>query len=60
MRFKAFAAFGLAAALSVAAAGAEATKPPALSLPDLAGKTVNLSDFQGKSPVLVVFYRGYW
>lgn len=34
--------------------------PPPLALQDLDGKTVSLESFRGASPVLVVFYRGYW
>jgi hypothetical protein len=34
--------------------------PPPLALQDLDGKTVTLESFEGSSPVLVVFYRGYW
>lgn len=31
-----------------------------LALPDLDGKTATLAEWRGKSPVLVVFYRGSW
>lgn len=31
-----------------------------LSLPDLDGKTATVAEWRGKSPVLVVFYRGSW
>lgn len=34
--------------------------PPPFVLPDLDGKTVRLESFRGSSPVLLVFYRGYW
>jgi hypothetical protein len=33
---------------------------PDFTLPDAAGRTVSLSDYRGKKPVIVVFYRGYW
>ena len=32
---------------------------PEFSLADLTGKTVNLSDFRGKTNVLLVFNRGF-
>jgi len=35
------------------------TQAPDFSLPDLTGKTVRLSDFRGKSHVLLVFNRGF-
>lgn len=47
------------AALPSAAAGAPEAPPP-FALPDVDGKTVTLESFKGASPVLVVFYRGYW
>lgn len=34
--------------------------PPPFALPDLDGKTVTLESYRGSSPVLLVFYRGYW
>ena len=43
-----------------AAAAAAPGAPPAFALPDVGGKTVTLESFEGSSPVLVVFYRGYW
>lgn len=46
--------------LSLLAATARAAEPPALSLPDLAGRTATLSEYRGRTPVLVVFYRGHW
>ena len=30
------------------------------TLPDAAGRAVSLSDYRGKKPVVLVFYRGYW
>lgn len=42
------------------AAAAVPGAPPPFSLPDVDGKTVTLESFKGASPVLVVFYRGYW
>jgi hypothetical protein len=33
---------------------------PDFTLPDAAGRPVTLSDYRGKQPVVVVFYRGYW
>lgn len=33
---------------------------PDFSLPDGAGRFVNLSQFKGKSPVMLLFYRGDW
>lgn len=33
---------------------------PDFTLVDHRGNKVTLSDFKGKSPVLLVFYRGYW
>jgi hypothetical protein len=33
---------------------------PDFTLPDPAGRQVTLSDYRGKKPVLLVFYRGYW
>jgi len=33
---------------------------PDFTLPDSAGRQVTLSEFRGKKPVLLVFYRGYW
>jgi hypothetical protein len=34
--------------------------PPAFTLPDAAGRPVSLADYQGKKPVILIFYRGYW
>jgi cytochrome oxidase Cu insertion factor (SCO1/SenC/PrrC family) len=34
--------------------------PPPFALQDLDGNTVTLESFKGFSPVLIVFYRGYW
>jgi hypothetical protein len=45
---------------ALSSTAAAAGVPPALSLPDLDGKIVTLRDVQGASPVLLVFYRGYW
>ena len=33
---------------------------PDFTLPDAAGRRVSLSDYRGRKPVVVVFYRGYW
>ena len=33
---------------------------PDFTLVDHHGKKVTLSDSRGKSPVVLVFYRGYW
>ena len=42
------------------AAAAAPGAPPPFALQDLDGKTVTLESSEGSSPVLVVFYRGYW
>ncbi|MBK8271096.1 MAG: redoxin domain-containing protein [Planctomycetes bacterium] len=34
--------------------------PPDFSLPNQDGREVSLSDYRGKGPVLLVFYRGFW
>lgn len=33
---------------------------PDFTLPDAARRPVTLSDYRGKQPVVLVFYRGYW
>lgn len=33
---------------------------PDFTLPDAAKRPVTLSDYRGKQPVVLVFYRGYW
>jgi len=33
---------------------------PGFTLPDAAGRPVSLSDYRGRKPVVLVFYRGYW
>jgi AhpC/TSA family len=33
---------------------------PDFTLPDAGGRPVSLADFRGKSPVVVIFYRGHW
>lgn len=33
---------------------------PDFALPDAAGRSVRLSDYRGRQPVVLVFYRGYW
>ena len=33
---------------------------PDFTLPDVGGRAVTLSEYRGKKPVLLVFYRGYW
>lgn len=35
-------------------------RPPDFTLPDADGKPVTLTEFRGKKPVVLVFYRGYW
>jgi hypothetical protein len=35
-------------------------RPPDFTLPDAAGRPVSLTDYRGKKPVVLVFYRGYW
>jgi peroxiredoxin len=35
-------------------------RAPRLSLPSASGSTVSLSDYAGKSKLVLVFYRGYW
>ena len=35
-------------------------KAPDFSLPNGDGKEVRLSELTSRSPVLLVFYRGYW
>ena len=35
-------------------------RAPAFTLPDAAGRSVTLADYQGKKPVVLIFYRGYW
>jgi peroxiredoxin len=35
-------------------------RAPQFSLPAATGSTVSLSDYAGKSKLVVVFYRGYW
>jgi hypothetical protein len=34
--------------------------PPDFTLPDAAGRPVTLSDYRGKQPVILIFYRGSW
>lgn len=51
----------LSSILAVRSLGAAAPgSPPRIALSDLEGRTVTLASFRGASPVLVVFYRGYW
>jgi cytochrome oxidase Cu insertion factor (SCO1/SenC/PrrC family) len=33
---------------------------PDFTLPDAAGAPVSLASFRGRTPVVLVFYRGYW
>lgn len=54
--FLALSSSGYASPPAAAAPGA----PPSFALRDLDGKTVTLESFKGRSPVLVVFYRGWW
>lgn len=35
-------------------------RPPAFTLADAGGRPVSLADYQGRKPVVLVFYRGYW
>lgn len=42
---------------SPVAAGEEA---PGFTLEDQNGQKITLADARGKSPVVLVFYRGYW
>lgn len=35
-------------------------RAPQFSLPSVTGPTVSLSDYAGKSKLVIVFYRGYW
>jgi len=35
-------------------------RAPQFSLPSATGSTVSLSDYAGKSKLVLVFYRGYW
>jgi hypothetical protein len=35
-------------------------RPPDFTLPDASGRPVALADYRGHTPVLIVFYRGYW
>ncbi len=34
--------------------------PPDFALEDQRGQKITLADARGKSPVVLVFYRGYW
>lgn len=59
--------FALLAAVSAAAAGqpvppdTPASHPlPPFTLPDLEGRMIGASTFEGRSPVLVVFVKGTW
>ncbi len=33
---------------------------PDFALPAIDGQTVSLSDYRGRQPLLLVFYRGWW
>jgi hypothetical protein len=35
-------------------------KAPDFGLPNADGKLVSLADYTSRSPVVLVFYRGYW
>ena len=35
-------------------------KAPDFALPNGDGKTVSLSDYTSRGPVVVIFYRGFW
>jgi peroxiredoxin len=35
-------------------------KAPDFSLPNPDGKSVMLTDYTSRGPVVVIFYRGYW
>lgn len=54
--------------LSVLAAQAQVAKPllkvgdkaPEFSLPNGDSKTVSLSEYTARGPLVIVFYRGFW
>jgi len=50
----------LAASLLLCLASILHAEAPALSLPDLDGKTATLAEYRDRKPVLLVFYRGWW
>jgi hypothetical protein len=55
----------LIACVAVSAQGARTTlkagdKAPDFALPNGDGKLVLLSDYTARSPVVLVFYRGFW
>ena len=50
-------------ALSTAALGGPpkiGDRAPGFSLQSAAGATIALKDYEGKSKLVLVFYRGYW
>jgi peroxiredoxin len=55
---------GLVLAAAAAQAGSSTLKlgdkAPDFSLPNGDGKTVTLSEYLGRGPVVLVFYRGFW
>lgn len=36
------------------------SQPPDFTLPSHEGAPISLSDYRGKGPVFIVFYRGFW
>jgi hypothetical protein len=52
--------FVLARVPAPASAFAVGQPAPDFTLPDAAGRPVRLSDYRGRNPVVLVFYRGYW
>jgi peroxiredoxin len=49
--------------IALAAGGATpkiGERAPQFSLPTATGSTVSLSDYAGKSKLVLVFYRGFW
>ena len=35
-------------------------RAPDFTLPDATGRPVSLTEYRGKKPVVIVFYRGHW
>ena len=57
---KLFAFSFLYAAVALGAVPKAGDRAPGFSLPASNGTTVALTDYLGKSKVVLVFYRGYW